>query len=116
MRLDELTFAARVEEVNPTDRVRGTIVNIDPCGLFVVKYDNGDYLAFQGDQAECFKAIPEKPIPPHIMGTIRALYAHYGRTPPEDVMRLKKPIIPGQAASDNAPADEPTLTRESDRP
>lgn len=113
MRPDELTFAARVEEINPVDRVRGTVVNVDASGIFVVKYDNGDYLAYQPEDAEGFAAIPDKPIPTHAMATIRALYAQHGRTPPEDVvLRREQAVIPGQSKSDNALLDESTLTPE----
>lgn len=110
MRPDELVFAARVEETHPTDRVRGTVVNIDSSGIFVVKYDNGDYLAFQADQLAHFHTIPDKPIPSHAMSTIRALYAEHGRTPPEDVSKTNKPIIPGQARTNGASVSDSTLT------
>lgn len=116
MQPDELVFAVRVEETNPTDRVRGTVVNIDPSGLFVVKYDNGDYLAFQPEELKNFHTIPGEPIPPHAMSTIRLLYVKHGRTPPEDVLKLEKPVIPGQARSDNAPLDESALTNEAEPP
>lgn len=110
MRPDELVFAVRVEETHPTDRVRGTVVNIDSSGMFVIKYDNGDYLAYQPDDISGFHTIPGEPIPPHAMTTIRGLYARYGRTPPEDVLKLEKAIIPGQARMDNAPSGEAALT------
>jgi hypothetical protein len=86
MKPSELRYAARVEERNPTDRVRGTVVNVDSSGMFVVKYDNGDYLAFQREQAQDFDSIPEKPIPGHARELMRRIYDTHGRTPPEDVI------------------------------
>lgn len=113
MRPDELVFAVRVEETHPTDRVRGTVVNIDPSGLFVVKYDNGDYLAFHPEQLEAFHTIPEKPIPSHAMETIKALYRQHGRTPPQDVMKKN---IPGQARSRDTASSNPALTTQAEPP
>lgn len=86
MKPSELRLAARVEESNPTDRVRGTVVNMEPSGIFVVKYDNGDYLAFQPEQAENFESAADKPIPGHAREMLRRIYEVEGRTPPEDVM------------------------------
>lgn len=116
MRPDELVFAVRVEETHPTDRVRGTVVNIDPSGMFVVKYDNGDFLAYQPEDMGGFHTIAGEPIPPHAMTTIRGLYAKHGRTPPEDVLKLEKAVIPGQARMDNAPVDRSALTRDTPPP
>ena len=116
MRPDELTFAVRVEESSPTDRVRGTVVSIDKSGLFVVKYDNGDYLAYQAEDLDGFHTIPGKPIPGHAMETIRALYKKHGRTPPEDVLKLATGTIPSQARSENTTSSNPALTGNAEPP
>lgn len=117
MKPEELVLTARVEEKNPTDRVRGTVVSVDPCGMFVIKYDNGDYLAFQSEQAEEFKLIPEQPIPSHAADLMRHLRKKHGRTPPEDVAKIRK--IPG-ARTNSPPIGEkssnPALTRDADAP
>jgi hypothetical protein len=116
MKPDELAFAARVEEMNPTDRVRGTVVNL-VSGMFVVQYDNGDFLAFQNEQAEGFKAIPHEPIPEHAMRVIKHLYLIHGRTPPEDV--VPETTIPGQKTTSppiGEKSGKPALTRRSEPP
>lgn len=117
MKPEELVLTARVEEIDPTDRVRGTVVNIDASGLFVVHYDNGDYLAYMPEQAEGFKEIPEKPIPIPAMGVIRELNRIHGRTPPQDVAKLKG--IPGQSIASPRVGDKsvkPALTRQAEPP
>lgn len=116
MRPEELAFAARVEETNPTDRVRGTVVNL-VSGMFVVQYDNGDFLAFQNEEAEGFKAIPHEPIPEHAMRVIKHLHLTQGRTPPEDVAITT--AIPGQKTTSPAIGEksgEPALTRQAEPP
>lgn len=117
MKLEELVLTARVEEVDPTDRVRGTVVNVDASGMFVVKYDNGDYVAYQEDQVEAFKPIPEKPVPPYIQSMITDLHRIHGRTPPQDVAKTR--TIPGQSTI-SPPIGEkkakPALTRDREAP
>jgi hypothetical protein len=116
MKPEELAFAARVEEKNPTDRVRGTVVNL-VSGMFVVQYDNGDFLAFDNGEAEGFKAIPHEPIPEHAMRVIKHLHLIHGRTPPEDVVSGK--TIPGQKKDSPAIGEKsgkPALTHRSDPP
>ncbi len=117
MKPDELFFAARVEEQDPTDRVRGTVISIDRSGMFVVKYDNGDYLAFQSEQVREFVLIPEKPIPGHAAELIYRLHEKHGRTPPED--RIGRAKVP-RARTNNPPIGEkfsdPALTRDADAP
>ena len=85
----EPELCQRIEETNPTDRVRGTVVNVTAGGMFVVKYDNGDYVAYQPEQSEAFHPAMDKPIPSHAMDLIRRLRAKYGRTPPQDVGVLR---------------------------
>jgi hypothetical protein len=117
MKPEELMLTARVEEINPTDRVRGTVVNIDSSGLFVVHYDNGDYLAYMPEQIEGFKAIPEKPIPRAAAGMIRELNRIHGRVPPQDVAKMRG--IPGQSTTTPRIGDNstnPTLTRQANPP
>lgn len=92
----------RIEETNPTDRVRGTIVNVLPGGMFVVKYDDGAYLAYQPEDREAFHAIPDKPLPSHAATLIHMLREKHGKIPPEDVHRLRGKIP--------SPASEDTLT------
>jgi len=92
----------RIEETNPTDRVRGTIVNVLPGGMFVVKYDDGTYLAFQPEQRDDFHAIPDKPVPGHAAWFIHRLREKHGKIPPEDAM-----LVRGKIPS---PAGEVTLT------
>lgn len=116
MKPEELAFAVRVEEMNPTDRVRGTVVNL-VSGMFVVQYDNGDFIAFQNDEAEGFKAIPEEPIPEHAMRVIKHLHLIHGRTPPEDVVGTRS--IPGQKTTSPAIGEKsgkPALTRHAEPP
>lgn len=117
MKPEELVLTARVEEIDPTDRVRGTVVNIDASGLFVVHYDNGDYLAYMPEQISGFKAIPEKPIPRSALGVIRELNRTNGRTPPQDVAKLKS--ISRQGIISPRVGDKsikPALTREVEPP
>lgn len=77
----------RVEETNPTDRVRGTVINVT-SSIFVVKYDNGDYVAYQAEEAGGFHRADDKPIPSHAVDLIRRLRAKHGTTPPEDAMHV----------------------------
>lgn len=110
----------RVEESNPTDRVRGTVINVTSSGMFVVKFDNGDYLAYQPEEAEGFERIPHKPIPSHAADQIRRLHAALGRTPPEDAMLLKseqapQAKVPRQGAISSNPAGS-ALTPEDQPP
>lgn len=117
MKPEELMLTARVEEIEPTDRVRGTVVNVDSSGLFVVKYDNGDYLAYQAEQAEGFMLIPEKPIPESAMGVIKQLHRLNGRTPPQDIAKTR--TIPGQKTTSppiGEKSGKPALTRKADPP
>lgn len=117
MKPEELVITARVEEIDPTDRVRGTVVNVDPSGMFVVHYDNGDYLAYQPDQAEAFQAIPEKPIPGPVMAFIRELRRVHGRTPPQDVVGTKRiPSARTTSPKIGEKSTEPALTRKTDPP
>lgn len=83
----EPELCRRIEETNPTDRVRGTVVNVTDC-IFVVKYDNGDYVAYPTEEAEAFSDAMDKPIPGHAAELIRRLRAKHGTPPPEDVMRV----------------------------
>lgn len=85
----EPELCKRIEETNPTDRVRGTVVNVTAGGLFVVKYDNGDYLAFQPEQAGEFHDASNKPMPGHAAELIHRLREKYGKLPPEDVGVLR---------------------------
>lgn len=84
----EPELCRRIEETNPTDRVRGTVVNVTEGGLFVVKYDNGDYVAYPPEEAEGFHDAGDKPVPSHAMDLIRRLRLKHGKTPPEDIMRV----------------------------
>lgn len=77
----------RVEETNPTDRVRGTVINVT-SSIFVVKYDNGDYVAYQREEAQGFSPALDKPIPSHAVDLIRRLRAKHGTPPPDDAMRV----------------------------
>lgn len=79
----EPELCRRIEETNPTDRVRGTIVNVT-TGLFVVKYDNGDYVAYDQDQQDKFHDAGDKPVPSHAAQLIHMLRKKHGTTPPED--------------------------------
>jgi hypothetical protein len=92
----------RIEETNPTDRVRGTIVNVLPGGMFVVKYDDGNYIAYQPEDREGFHAIPDKPVPLHAASLIHRLREKHGKIPPEDAQLLRGKIP--------SPASEDTLT------
>lgn len=89
----------RIEESHPVDRVRGTVVNVTPSGIFVVKYDNGDYLAYQPEQKAEFTPIPDKPIPNHAVELIHRLRKKHGTTPPEDVMALRGKLPSQQAGT-----------------
>lgn len=110
----------RVEEINPTDRVRGTVINVTASGMFVVKFDNGDYLAYQSEEVEGFESIPHKPIPRHAADQIQRLHTALGRTPPEDAMLLTseqalRAKVPRQGANSSNPAGT-TLTPEDQPP
>lgn len=83
----EPELCRRVEEINPTDRVRGTIINVT-SSIFVIKYDNGDFVAYQNEQAEGFADALDKPIPNHAVELIKRLRAKHGTPPPEDVMHV----------------------------
>jgi hypothetical protein len=102
----EPELCKRIEETNPTDRVRGTVVNVTAGGLFVVKYDNGDYLAYQPEQAEEFHDASNKPLPSHAAELIHTLRKKYGKLPPEDVgvLRIeadpKSKRVPGQKSGE----------------
>lgn len=85
----EPELCQRIEETNPTDRVRGTVVNVTDSGMFVVKYDNGDYVAYQPDDQEAFHDASDKPMPRHAADLIHRLNDKYGRTPPQDVGVLR---------------------------
>jgi hypothetical protein len=116
---DRRTFdiTERIEERDPTDRVRGTVVNVTTSGMFVVKYDNGDYLAYQPEDAEGFEKIPDKPMPRHAADLIHALRQKLGRIPPEDAMILsrRRAHIPGQGTKPPVGVD-PALTPEDQPP
>jgi hypothetical protein len=85
----EPELCQRIEETNPTDRVRGTIVNVT-SSLFVVKYDNGDYAAYDtADNAGAFHDASDKPVPRHAADLIHRLRKKHGTTPPEDVGVLR---------------------------
>jgi hypothetical protein len=114
MKPEELVVAARVEEADPTDRIRGTVVSVDPSGMFVVKYDNGDYLAFDADQLPGFTAIPEKPIPGPAMDIIHHLHKVHGRTPPKDIAKLGG--VPRARPPIGEKSVKPALTRDIDPP
>lgn len=73
----------RVELVVPTDRTIGTISEVMPGGIFVVKYDNGDYVAYQPNEVANFVPALDRPIPRHAANFIVALRQALGRTPPE---------------------------------
>lgn len=99
----------RIEETNPTDRVRGTIVNVLPSGMFVVKYDDGAYLAYQPEDKEGFHPIPDKPVPHHAAWLIHRLREAHGKLPPEDAQLLRGKI-PAPASEDTlTPIDEPPI-------
>lgn len=83
----EPELCQRVEETNPTDRVRGTVVNVT-SSIFVVKYDNGDYVAYDKDESAAFDSALDKPIPSHAVELIQRLRAKHGTPPPEDVMMI----------------------------
>lgn len=85
----EPELCRRIEETNPTDRVRGTIVNVTKSGMFVVKYDNGDYLAYQPEAREGFHDASDKPVPHHAAEMIHLLRERYGKLPPQDVGMLR---------------------------
>lgn len=85
----EPELCQRIEETNPTDRVRGTVVNVTPS-IFVVKYDNGDYVAYDtSENAEGFHDASDKPVPSHAADLIHRLRQKYGTTPPQDVGVLR---------------------------
>lgn len=81
----EPELCRRIEETNPTDRVRGTVVNVTTNGMFVVKYDNGDYVAYQPEDQAAFHDASDKPIPGHARDLIHRLREKYGKLPPQDV-------------------------------
>lgn len=85
----EPELCRRIEETNPTDRVRGTIVNVTMGGMFVVKFDNGDYLAYQPEAADAFHDAGDKPVPSHAAELIHRLREKYGKLPPQDVGVLR---------------------------
>lgn len=85
-------ITARVEILEPVDRIRGTIVNATPS-IFVVHYDNGDYVAYPTEEAGEFKPIPLEPIPSHAREEIVRIRRQLGRTPPEDA-QLLRPVRP----------------------
>ena len=85
----EPELCRRIEETNPTDRVRGTVVNVTAGGLFVVKYDNGDYVAYQPEEAQGFHDASDKPIPTHAAELIHQLRKRHGKVPPQDVGVLR---------------------------
>lgn len=80
----EPELCMRIEETDPTDRIRGTVVNVTSGGMFVVKYDNGDYLAYAPEAAESFHSAADKPLPSHAAELIHGLRRKYGKLPPED--------------------------------
>lgn len=108
----QFDITERVEQSNPTDRVRGTVVNVTPSGIFIVKFDIGDYVAFQPEQVSEFGKIPHKPIPGPALELMRMLRGQ-SRLPPEDVSLVALPVrlasIPGQ----NSPS---ALTSEAGPP
>jgi hypothetical protein len=77
----------RIEETDPTDRVRGTVINVT-SSIFVIKFDNGDYVAYQNDDAEGFHDCSDKPVPRHAAEMIHRLREKHGTLPPEEVMRV----------------------------
>lgn len=85
----EPELCLRIEEKNPTDRVRGTIVNATEGGMFVVQYDNGDYVAYGPECQGDFKSASDKPVPSHAAELIHRLRRKYGKVPPEDVGVLR---------------------------
>jgi len=108
----EPELCKRIEETNPTDRVRGTVVNVTAGGLFVVKYDNGDYLAYQPEQADGFHDASDKPLPSHAAELIHRLREKYGKLPPEDVGVLRiepdprSKRVPNQKSTESTPIEE----------
>lgn len=97
----------RIEETNPTDRVRGTIVNVLPGGMFVVKYDDGAYLAYQPEDRDNFHPIPNKPVPNHAAWLIHRLREAHGKLPPEDAQLLRGKIPSPSGEDTLTPVDEP---------
>lgn len=85
----EPELCRRIEETNPTDRVRGTIVNVTEGGMFVVMFDNGDYLAYPPEAVEGFHDAGDKPVPNHAAEMIHRLRERYGKLPPQDVGVLR---------------------------
>lgn len=110
----EPELCKRIEETNPTDRVRGTVVNVTNGGLFVVKYDNGDYVAYQPEESENFSDASDKPLPNHAAELIHTLRKKYGKLPPEDVGVLRivpdtRPRrVPGQKSRETTRTEENT--------
>lgn len=108
----EPELCKRIQETNPTDRVRGTVVNVTAGGMFVVKYDNGDYLAYQPEQAEEFHDASDTPLPGHAAELIHRLREKYGKLPPEDVgvlkiePDLKSKRVPTQKSGEVIPTEE----------
>ena len=96
----QFDITERVQQSDPTDRVRGTVVNVTTSGIFIVKYDIGDYVAYQPEQALEFGRIPHLPIPRPALELIRMLRGQSGRLPPEDV----GPVVPVQLVRQNSPA------------
>jgi hypothetical protein len=97
----------RVQQSNPTDRVRGTVVNVTDSGIFVVKFDVGDYVAFQPEQAPEFGRIPHLPIPGPALEMIRMLRG-LPRLPPEDVGPAQPVRLPGQNSAVRLDIPRPT--------
>jgi hypothetical protein len=85
--MEKPEICQRIEETQPTDRVRGTVVNVTDS-IFVIKFDNGDYVAYQVDDSGGFHDCSDKPVPSHAADLIHRLRVKHGTTPPEDIMRV----------------------------
>jgi hypothetical protein len=85
--MDKPELCQRIEETYPTDRVRGTVINVT-SSIFVIKFDNGDYVAYQVDDLDGFHDCSDKPVPSHAADLIHRLREKHGTPPPEDVMRV----------------------------
>lgn len=79
----QYNVAERVELLQPTDRVRGTVTSVSQGGIFVVKYDDGSYVAYGPEDLKKFTAIPDKPIPRVARYLIAELKKSLGQ-PPSD--------------------------------
>lgn len=111
----EPELCCRVEEINPTDRVRGTVVNVTNS-IFVIKYDNGDYVAYTLESWEAFQDASNKPVPGHAAELIHHLREKHGIIPPEDVAGTPQGNIPSPRKKSHIRDAGETLTGADEPP